>query len=126
MKCKLWEFYIKINYCGQKIAPSFFVKQSVINITMFELSFLITIFPTLFVAKLGIRNQTFIIIFFFTFILLLWKLLETRVRNSIDFDYLEKYYKTLTKKARVGYFIWMLLLFFLSIGFLLFSFKMVK
>jgi len=54
---KILKIFILINYCGQRATGSFFTKQSVVNILMFELSFITLPITFMIIFFLGIRNQ---------------------------------------------------------------------
>ncbi len=98
---RLWEWYVLINYCGQRTTGSFFMEKSVINTIMFEISFAISGILFGIIKMIGIRNPWIGAILAFGYVLIIWKMFEPKVKNKINFKELEKRYLSMRKEMRV-------------------------
>ena len=125
MISNIWRTYVLINYCGQRATGNFFNKRSIINAAMFELSFLTA--PILFVLlkSIQVRDPLLASALAFGFVILLWKMFESRIENNIDFEYCEAYYRSLRKSVRILYFILTVLILTLTFLFMIFSTKLI-
>jgi hypothetical protein len=117
MISRIWNVYVFINYSGQRVTGSFFTKTSVINTIMFELSFVMIWIPYGVITLFGIRSLLFGGGIGLAYVLLLWWLVENKLKEKIDFQQLESRYTYLKKWKR--YICFFLLLFFYFASFIL-------
>lgn len=123
---KIWKQYVLINYCGQRASGSFFNKRSVVNIFIFEFSFITSAMPIGVFLAFGYRNPWIGAIIASTYVLILWEKLEFRIRKNIDFENCELYLISLTKGMRIFFFILMILLFMSTFSFFIYSMKLIS
>jgi hypothetical protein len=122
---KIWKQYVLINYCGQRANGSFFTKRSVINIIMFEFSFITSAIPFGVMLAFGIPNPLVGYILAFIYVMILWDFFEPKVKKNINFEYCECYYVLLNRGMRTYYFIVMILLLMITFSFMIYSIKLI-
>ena len=123
MISKLWTLYLRINYCAQRISPSFFVPRSIINTVMFEISFLTSGFLIVAFAYSGIKNKVVVGIVAFCYIILLWQLFAKRIANVVyrRLDELEEYYISINNLKHGFYFVLAIYIVVCSTFFMIYS-----
>lgn len=121
MKSKIWNLFVLINYCGQRISYSFFTEKAVVNVILFELSFITSGILIGILALIGVENPIFAAIIGLAFVLVIWKLFENKVQNGIEFFNLEYYYSNISVFKRTLFFLFAICLFAFSFLFMLYS-----
>jgi hypothetical protein len=124
MAGRLWQIIVLINYCGQRSTGSFYSKKSIVNILMFELSFLTMVVPASVIYLLESNNKFMISIIAVTYIYLIWGIFQKRIENNIDFEECEQHYISINKTKRIFYFFFMVFILLFSVLFMFFSMKL--
>ena len=107
MISKLWTLYLRINYCAQRISPSFFVPRSIINTIMGEISFITSGIVMGVMALMGLRDPLIAAVILFSYVMLLWHLFSKKVANTVyrRLDELEEYYLSINNIRRAVWFV---------------------
>lgn len=122
---KTFNFFVLINYCAQRSTGSYFNRQSVINVIMFELSFITSAIPFAIISGFKIYRPWIGVIITIGFVFLLWRLFELKLRKSIDFEYLEERYLSIGKNRRLFYFSLSFTMYVVTFLFMLFLIKVI-
>ena len=122
---KIWQSYLLINYCGQRVSGTFFNKNLIVNTIMFELSFVLFFIPLTIIAEIGIKNIYLASIICFSYVMILWWYGEKKVSNLIDYNGLEVQYKSMNKHARILCLPIAILILIFSVIFMLFMIVLV-
>lgn len=122
---RIWKWYVLVNYCGQRATGSFFTERSIINTIMFEISFVTSGVPFGLMKVIGVRTPWVGALLAFGYVMLLWKVFESKIKKNIDFKACEQYYMSLGKGSRILSFITTLLLLSLAFLFMFFSIKLI-
>lgn len=122
---KLINIFFKINFFGQKIGNKYNVKKGVINITLFEITFITSGFLIGLMGGLGVTSPLLVSLIIGVYVYLIWSFFYKRIENNIRFNTLEEEYQKSSKKLRIVYFFLMLLMLFLSFLSLLYSIKFI-
>ena len=122
---KMWQIYLLINFCSQRVSEPFFNKNLIVNTIIFELSFVLFFIPLTLMAKLGIENIYIASIISFLYVMMLWWYGEKRVRNMIDYKSLEVQYNSMNRRLRILCFPLAILILICSIIFMFFMITLV-
>lgn len=114
---KLLKTYLDIHYCNQKLGNKFNVQNGLVNIILFELSFLMAGLFLCILVFLGIKNTILVAVLTIVFIYLYRTLFDEKLKAKIDFDQLEIRYEKLSKTSKHLYFV-LAIVFFVSSIFL--------
>jgi hypothetical protein len=120
-----WKFYTLINYCGQRATGSFFAQRAVINVIMFEFSFVTSGVPFALMKMFEVRDPAIGAVVAFGYVIILWRILEAKVKRNIDFEFCERYYLSLTKVRKLLSFVTTILLLILTFLFMFLSIKVI-
>lgn len=118
----LIDSYLKINYFGQKIGNKYNVKKGVVNIILFEISFVSSGILIGLIGGLGFTSPVWVSIIMAIYVYVVWSLFYSRIEKNINFEHFEECYQKCEKKTKTNYFI--LMLFIFGISFLSFFFSM--
>ncbi len=122
---RIWNFYVLVNYTGQRVTGSFFTEKSVINAIMFEISFVASVIPFALIRVFEVRNPWIGAIISFIYVMLLWVFFKSRIKKNIDFGSCEGYYLSLGREMKVIYFITTIMLLILTFLFMIISIKLI-
>lgn len=122
---KLIKFYLRVNYCSQKIGNKYNVEGGVVNKILLEWSFITSGIVLGVLILLRLRSVPFIILIIMAYVYVFRILFEKRIKNMIDFKSLELFYNKTPRSIRNFYFFLGIVFLVLSIFIMIYIIKLV-